>query len=70
MGGDNETDQGDTGGDGEMKVRITMRNSYIVEEVESIEEALSILTQEIQVASESLVIIEHGLVLTTEEVHE
>jgi len=49
-----------------MKIRITTRNRYIVEEVDSIEEALSVLEQEIQVVSESLVKLEHVLILSTD----
>ncbi len=49
-----------------------MRNRYIVEEVESIEEALVNLMAVIHPSSEEIwsVWLEHGLVLATEEVDE
>ena len=53
-----------------MKVRIIVQNMYIVEEVESIDEAVSILAQEIDPAYESLVKFENGLILSKEEVDE
>ena len=49
-----------------MKVRITTRNRYIVGEVDSIEEALSVLEQEIRIATESLVKMENCMVLSTD----
>lgn len=52
-----------------MKVRITMRNRYIVEGLENIEEALIVLEEVIKKES-PLVTFEHGLVLATEEIKE
>jgi len=53
-----------------MKVRITTRNMYIVDGVESIEAALYELERELRSVHKILVTFEHGLVLTKEEVDE
>jgi len=46
-----------------------MRNRYIVEEVESVEEALKQLELSIYPSEGTAVWFEHGLVLATEEIH-
>lgn len=51
-----------------MKVRIITRSKYIVEEVESIEEALAELEREIHPAPDSLVRLEHALIVGEEEI--
>jgi len=51
-----------------MKVRITTRNIYIVEDVDSIEEAMSALDQLIRPDPKSRVRFEHALILSKEEV--
>lgn len=54
-----------------MKVRITMRNKYIVTNVDSMEEALDNLKHVIPLPDEVWSVwLEHGLVLATEEIYE